>query len=66
MNDFKNVKKCPQCGGRNIQIEDYDDEYIYIYCEDCDETIDVPVRSKSKAKHADRSDDIDEENNDID
>ncbi len=51
MNEPKKPKRCPQCGSRNIQLEDYDDEYVYIYCEDCDESFEIPIGKKPNSQN---------------
>jgi len=56
----RTVRACPRCGSRNIQIEDYDREYVYVYCEDCDETIEVPNREgKGERRNSDDDDEDD-------
>jgi len=44
MNDHRNIKACPRCGGRDIEIEDYDGDFVYIYCHDCEDSIEIPQK----------------------
>ena len=44
MNDHRNIKACPRCGGRYIEIEDYDGDFVYIYCHDCEDSIEIPQK----------------------
>jgi len=59
----RTVRACPRCGSRNIQIEDYDREYVYVYCEDCDETNEVP-NHEGRGSRRDTDDDYDEDRDD--
>lgn len=30
-----NNYRCPKCGNKNIVLKRYDDEYLFLFCENC-------------------------------
>jgi hypothetical protein len=58
-------KRCLQCASRRIQLEDYDDEFIYIYCEDCEESFEIPRRIGGNSQYSHDGYYQEDHNNDI-